>query len=88
MKDKLARSLALKTLVALPAALAGIFAARPAEAKGSKAQFKYQNTPKNGQTCVGCRFFVAGKTPTAAGTCTLVAGPISPKGWCIAWAKK
>lgn len=88
MKDKLARGLALKALVAIPAALGAIFAARPAEAKGSKAQFKYQNMPKNGHNCAGCRFFVAGKTATAAGTCTLVAGPISPKGWCIAWAKK
>ena len=60
----------------------------PAQAKGSQAQFKYQNKPNNGQKCSGCRFFTAGKTPTANGTCQIVDGAISPNGWCTAYAAK
>ena len=75
--------------IVLPA-LAGLILAETstADAKGSKAQFKYQNSPKNGQKCSQCKFFTPGKTPSANGTCTVVDGAISPNGWCIAYAKK
>jgi High potential iron-sulfur protein len=75
--------------VMLPA-LAGLLLAETttAQAKASKTQFKYQSTPKNGQKCSGCRFFVAGKSATANGTCQIVEGDISPNGWCTAYAKK
>lgn len=71
-------------------ALAGLLLGETstAQAKGSKAQFKYQNSPKNGQKCSQCKFFTPGKTATASGTCSLVDGSISPNGWCIAYAKK
>lgn len=74
--------------VMLPA-LAGLLLAETttAQAKGSKTQFKYQATPKNGSKCSTCRFFVKGKTASADGTCQLVDGSISPNGWCTAWAK-
>jgi len=75
--------------VMLPA-LAGLLLAETttAQAKASQAQFKYQAAPKNGQKCSGCRFFVAGKTASAAGTCQIVEGSISPNGWCTAYAAK
>jgi hypothetical protein len=82
--EHVTRSDALKQLIVLPA-LAGalLSTALPAEAKGSQAQFKYQTKPgPGGHTCSGCRFFQA---PHA---CKIVAGTISPNGWCIAWAKK
>ena len=90
MNNNVARSRVLKALIALPAAaLAALSAPRIAEAaKGSKAQFKYQATPKYGQKCVTCRFYIPAKTRNARGACTLVAGSISPNGWCIAYAKK
>lgn len=90
MNNFLARSHVLKALIALPAAaFAALSAPRIADAaKGSKAQFKYQDTPKNGQKCADCRFYIRGKTRNARGGCTLVAGSISPNGWCIAYAKK
>jgi hypothetical protein len=71
-------------------ALAGLVLAETntAQAKGSKAQFKYQNSPKNGQKCSQCRFFTPGKTASANGTCSIVDGSISPNGWCTAYAKK
>jgi hypothetical protein len=31
---------------------------------------------------------VPGANASAQGTCKVVDGPISPKGWCIAYAKK
>lgn len=88
MKDQLPRRNALKIFLAIPAALGAVFAARPADAKGPKAQFKYQNKPNKGQACAACRFFLPGKNRTANGSCTLVEGSISPKGWCIAFNKK
>jgi High potential iron-sulfur protein len=75
--------------VMLPA-LAGLLLAETtnAEAKGSKAQFKYQNTPNNGHKCSMCTFFVPGSSPAASGTCKVVDGSISPNGWCTAFSKK
>jgi High potential iron-sulfur protein len=75
--------------VMLPA-LAGLLLAETttAQAKASQAQLKYQSTPKNDQKCSGCRFFVAGKTSSADGTCQIVEGSISPNGWCTGWVKK
>ncbi len=76
-------------IVILPA-LAGFVATETtaAQAKGSKAQFKYQNSPHNGQKCSGCTFFIPGSSATANGTCKLVDGSISPNGWCTAYAAK
>jgi High potential iron-sulfur protein len=75
--------------IVLPA-LAGLLLAETtvAEAKGSQAQFKYQSTPKNGQKCSQCTFFIPGKPTTRDGTCKIVDGSISPNGWCISWSKK
>ncbi len=75
--------------VVLPA-LAGLLLAETAtaQAKGSKAQFKYQNTPNKGHKCAQCTFFIAGSSPKANGACKLVDGSISPNGWCTAYAPK
>lgn len=75
--------------IVLPS-LAGVFLAQtaPARAKGSQAQFKYQNSPKNGQKCSQCTFFIPGKSASANGSCKIVDGSISPNGWCTAFSKK
>ena len=49
--------------------------------KISQGAVHYQNTPKDGQDCRDCYHFVA---PNA---CKLVAGRISPKGWCSVWVR-
>ena len=59
-----------------------------AQQKASKQAMQYQDTPKNGQQCDTCLHFVPGAKPDAMGTCKIVEGPISPKGWCIAYVKK
>ncbi len=68
-------------------ALASALTAK-AQGKATKAAMQYQDKPKDGQKCSDCRFFTAGKTSTANGTCQVVEGSISPQGWCTAYAKK
>jgi hypothetical protein len=50
-------------------------AAAPAQ-KVSQAAARYQDQPKNGLSCSACALF----RPPAA--CAVVAGVISPRGWC------
>lgn len=82
----LTRQEVLKTLVVLPALAAGLAATTAvADAKGTKAAFKYQDKPSGSHDCENCKLFIPGKTKSADGTCKVVAGSISPKGWCIAY---
>ena len=71
--------------------------AAPAAGKVSKAVAKYQDYPKDGQMCGMCKFYIPpgghagsgmmggnmGPGMMAAGTCQVVEGSISPRGWCI-----
>ena len=50
--------------------------------KAPKPAMKYQDTPKDGQKCDECTYFVA---PNA---CGVVEGTISPQGWCVLYNKK
>lgn len=85
---KMTREEALKAIVlpALAAAMGGAVVGT-AQAKTSKAAVKYQNHPKGSAKCSTCKFFVAGKSKTAMGTCKIVDGAISPNGWCTAYTK-
>ena len=86
----ISRKEALGGLIVLPALAAAFVAGATAtaEAKASKSQFKYQSHPNGKQQCSGCTLFIPGKTATADGQCKVVAGAISPKGWCTAFAPK
>jgi hypothetical protein len=53
-----------------------------AQQKVSKAMVHYQDSPKHGQECVGCANFIPPHD------CKVVAGPISPRGWCELWVPK
>jgi hypothetical protein len=53
-----------------------------AQSKTSKKVAKYQDHPNKGQKCSDCNFF---RPPHS---CQLVAGDISPNGWCSFFAKK
>jgi hypothetical protein len=59
-----------------------------AQAKASKASMKYRTHPHDGQSCDTCLQFLPGPKPGANGTCKVVDGAISPKGWCLAYVKK
>ena len=77
---------------ALAALATGGFAARGFASRGGGTQLaqeaeklaqnvvQYQNTPKDGAKCSMCVNFVK---PNA---CKIVAGTISPDGWCVAYA--
>jgi hypothetical protein len=86
--QKVTRRQALKVLIlpALAAAIGGTTGI--ADAKSSKAQVKYQNHPKGGAKCSGCKFFMPGNSAKAMGSCQIVDGSISPNGWCVAYTKK
>ena len=76
-------------LAAIPPA--GLRRASAAECKQGavpKAAMKYQDHPHGKDDCSRCQHFCPGKSPTAMGECTVVAGPISPHGWCVAFAAK
>lgn len=64
------------------AAIAATATAARADDKIAQAQVQYQDTPKDGNKCSACVNFEA---PDA---CKIVAGKISPNGWCVAFAPK
>ena len=80
----------LRSGAALIAGLAAIpvIAAERKPGNVPKAAMHYQDTPKGSEDCSNCMHFIPGPTPTAMGKCTVVAGDISPHGWCVAYVKK
>jgi hypothetical protein len=79
----------LRGLAIVPGAalLVGVGAAQAAGTV-PKANAKYQNMPKGAQQCGKCNYFLPGTPATGLGQCKLVAGPISPNGWCQLFAPK
>lgn len=51
----------------------------------SKSSVSYQNHPSGKDMCSNCAHFVPGASPSADGTCKVVAGKISPHGYCFAY---
>jgi hypothetical protein len=72
------------------AAVAALAAASPASAAGviPKTAVGYQNEPKDGHQCSGCKLFIPGADAAANGTCKSVAGEILPNGWCKLFVAK
>lgn len=83
--SKLSRRSLLKNAPILVGAFASA-AALPqtalAQTKLSHAVAKYQDQPKGDQKCSTCVQFLP------PGSCKLVAGPISPTGWCRFYTPK
>jgi High potential iron-sulfur protein len=95
MADKERKQLSRRAVLKGAAAAAGLATVslaqiRVASAAGAvpKAAMKYQDEPKGKQDCSNCVQFIPGKTPTAMGECKVVAGAVSPHGWCLAYAAK
>lgn len=55
-----------------------------------RASMKYKDSPEGDKSCSNCVQFVPGKSPTDLGGCKIFPGDteVSPKGYCVAWAKK
>lgn len=71
-----------------PALLLSMSAEADAQKPGHtpKAALAYQDKPHGNEECSACRYFIPGSKPGAMGHCVIVAGDISPHGWCQAWA--
>ena len=69
-------------------ALAPFLAAPVRAAKLSKADVQYQDKPKDGKDCDDCIQFIADPAHKGAGTCKVVAGPVSAHGYCLAFTPK
>ena len=55
-------------------------------AKADKRDFFYQDRPKGGKSCAGCRLFSSAEG--GKGQCAIVDGEVSPNGWCMAYSAK
>ena len=58
-----------------------------AQAKMAQTAVRYQDSPKDGRQCDGCKLFIAPNACKSVGGKS-VGGDISPKGWCALWVKK
>ncbi len=67
--------------VLLAAAASALPLARAGAATLPQSAVAYQDTPKDGKTCKGCKLFVP------PSSCKSVSGTISPNGWCKLWVK-
>ena len=80
------RRAALRTFAGLGIGAVGVVGGSGmAQAQGEKLAkevVQYQDQPKDGAECDKCVNWVA---PNG---CTIVAGEIHPKGWCVAYAPK
>jgi hypothetical protein len=81
-QEKFNRRRVLISLVSSAPLAALSFSGAEADAKVAQTAAHYQPTPKGGLACAGCNSFVA------PNQCKLVAGQISPSGWCRLWTKK
>ena len=48
----------------------------------------YRDSPNGSSDCANCSHFIPGPSASADGHCTVVAGTISPHGWCAVWTAK
>ena len=71
------RTVLIAAAVAGPALVLG----RAQAATLPQSAVAYQDSPKDGKQCDGCKLFVA------PASCKSVSGSISPKGWCKLWVK-
>ncbi|MDA3920183.1 MAG: high-potential iron-sulfur protein [Salinisphaera sp.] len=62
--------------------------AHPAYGHTPKSALQYQDKPKGNQKCSNCSLYIPGPSADAKGHCKVVAGEVSPQGWCSAWAPK
>lgn len=90
MHEAARRRLLGQAAAALPAMLALPLLARPSTARAgnaSKEDLHYQ-PPNENRRCADCVQFIAPANEQQPGTCQIVAGPISPDGWCMAFTPK
>lgn len=82
---ELTRRAFLDGICVLPALATATRMARADGSKATQAAMHYQTTPNGSAHCAACRFFIPGGDATSNGTCKIVAGSISPNGYCVAF---
>lgn len=63
-------------------------AAQPAFGTVPKAALRYRDHPLGEKYCADCAHFIRAANPLAADHCTVVAGPVSRRGYCLAWRER
>jgi hypothetical protein len=53
-----------------------------------KEDFHYQDHPNEGKHCANCTAFIPPAAGQTSGTCNILAGPVSPDGWCMAFTPR
>lgn len=96
--DAMSRRTALRLLAGAVGAAAGFSlpgwaAASPPDASAvpgtvAKSAVRYQDHPNGASSCTNCANFNPPRKPGMPGHCIIVAGDISPTGWCLAYAGK
>ena len=59
-----------------------------AQAKVKKQQVRYQTSPRGEERCGLCIQYIPSNSGQGPGTCKVVAGSISPAGWCAEFEAK
>lgn len=55
----------------------------------NKAMLHYQDSPNDGKMCADCSAYTPpSSSDTGSGTCKVVAGPVNPQGWCMAYSRR
>lgn len=88
MTHPMTRRRMLRQLVVTAGAIGCLpFAAHTASAAGKKEKsvMQYQDHPRGKSACENCGYFIPSDDSNAPGHCTVVAGDISPHGWCLAY---
>jgi hypothetical protein len=91
MNNHLSRKSVLINLLTLPLSATAVIVAAgaaSADAKSPQNAVQYQDKPKGSAKCSGCKFYLPGKDAKAKGKCSVVAGDISPNGWCVVYSAK
>jgi hypothetical protein len=89
--ERVRRRLLRQAVAAVPAVVALPLLARSGPARAgsvAKEDFHYQDRPHGAQRCAGCAAFIAPPAGQSLGTCSILAGPISPNGWCMAFSAR
>jgi hypothetical protein len=53
----------------------------------SKDSVNYQEQPKNGERCDGCKFYIPDKNDDGTGACAIVEGTVEPDAWCASYVE-
>jgi hypothetical protein len=59
---------------------------RNPDAVSAKDAVEYQSSPKDGQQCSDCRYYIEDKNGDGLGACAIVEGKIEPEGYCVSFA--